>query len=366
MMTVPRNPTSWRPDARRRGRGARSNASGRHERETRLSDPDVWETEPEPPVLRTEVTVEQPRSIIARNRSPDIPFDRSINPYRGCEHGCVYCYARPSHANLGLSPGLDFETRLFAKPDAAKLLRAELAKPGYRCAPIAIGTNTDPYQPIEREWRVMRSILEVLEEARHPVTIVTKSHLVTRDLEILARMARRNLVKVALSVTTRDHRLARRLEPRASTPARRLEAVRALAEAGVPAGVMVAPVIPGLTDHEMESILEAAAQAGAAEVGWILLRLPREIADLFAEWLDEEAPDRAGRVMGLLRGMRGGRANDPRFGRRMRGDGPYADMLARRFKLAAARLGLDRAPVRLDTRAFRPRREPSDQLSLFE
>jgi len=366
MITAPPEPTVWRPDDLRRGRGARSNASGRHERESRLTDPEAWAEETDAPPLRTEVTVERARTIIARNSSPDIPFDRSINPYRGCEHGCVYCYARPSHANLGLSPGLDFESRLFAKPEAAKLLRAELAKPGYRCAPIAIGTNTDPYQPIEREWRIMRAVLEVLDELSHPVTIVTKSHLVTRDLDILARMARRRLVKVALSVTTCDRRLARRLEPRASTPARRLEAIRALAEAGVPTGVMVAPVIPGLTDHEMESILEAAAQAGAAEAGWILLRLPSEIETLFTEWLEEEVPDRTRRVMGLLRDMRGGRANDPRFGRRMRGEGPYAEMLGRRFKLAAARLGFGRAAVQLDTGAFRPQRAPSDQLSLFE
>jgi len=331
-----------------------------------LADPAAWGDESNTPSLRTEVTVERARTILARNSSPDIPFDRSINPYRGCEHGCIYCYARPSHANLGLSPGLDFESRLFAKPEAARLLRQELAKPRYRCAPIAVGTNTDPYQPVEREWRVMRQILEVLEETRHPVTIVTKSQLVIRDLDILTRLAQRDLVKVALSVTTLDHRLARRLEPRASTPARRLEAIAALSEAGVPAGVMVAPVIPGLTDHEMEAILQQAAQAGVVEAGWILMRLPLEISNLFTEWLEEEAPDRARRILGLLRGMRGGRTNDPRFGRRMRGEGPYADMLARRFKLAANRLGLNRKPVRLDTHAFQPPARPSAQLSLFE
>jgi len=362
----PIDATAWTPPQQRRGRGARSNASGRHEGQARLGDPESW-TDPDALApLSSEVTVERVRSIITRNRSPDIPFDRSINPYRGCEHGCIYCYARPSHANMGLSPGLDFETKLFAKPDAAERLRAELTRPGYRCAPIAIGTNTDPYQPVEREWRLMRGILEVLEETHHPVTIVTKSQLVTRDLDILGRMAQRNLVKVALSLTTLDHRLARRMEPRASTPARRVQAIETLRRAGVPTGVMVAPVIPGLTDHEMEAILAAAAGAGAAEAGWVLLRLPLEIKDLFAEWLGEEAPDRAGRVMGLLREMRGGKENDPRFSSRMRGEGPYAQMLAKRFRLAARRERLNEEALRLDCSAFTPPGPDTPQLSLFD
>ena len=357
--------SAWVAPDRRRGRGARSNASGRHEAMQAVGFDDGWDVPEEAARLRTEVTVERARTILARNTSPDIPFDRSINPYRGCEHGCIYCYARPSHANMGLSPGLDFESRLFVKPDAAALLRKELRRPGYRCKPVALGSNTDPYQPIERDWRIMRGILEVLEEARHPVTIVTKSANVLRDLDILQRMAQRNLVKVALSVTTLDHRLARRLEPRASTPGRRLEAVAKLSDAGVPVGVMVAPVIPGLTDHEIEAILKAAAEAGAVEAGWILLRLPLEIRELFAEWLAEETPDRAKRVMTLLSDMRGGRANDPRFGHRLRGEGQYAEMLADRFRATARRLGLNADPPSLDCTQFHaPAADPA-QGSLF-
>ncbi len=351
----------------RRGRGAYSNASGRHERETRLVCDDGWHhdhDEPLPP-FRTTVTAENARTIITKNTSPDVPFDRSINPYRGCEHGCIYCYARPSHANMGLSPGLDFETRLFAKPDAANLLRQELARPRYRPRPIAIGTNTDPYQPIEREYQIMRSILEVLDEVSHPVTIVTKSALVCRDIDILASLAKRNLVKVALSVTTLDRHLARRMEPRASTPKRRLEAIAALSQAGVPTGIMVAPIIPALTDHELEAILTAARRHGATEAGWVMLRLPLEVVDLFTEWLDEELPDRAARIMGLLRGMRGGKANDPRFRYRMRGDGPYADMIKKRFQLATARLHLNQERTMLDCAAFLPPRADKSQGDLF-
>ncbi|GAK32370.1 putative protein [alpha proteobacterium Q-1] len=339
----------------RRGRGAVSNASGRHEPLSRQAVEDGWaEDEADLAPLATHITLEKARRIITKNSSPDIPFDRSINPYRGCEHGCIYCYARPSHANMGLSPGLDFETRLFAKPDAANLLRAELAHPRYRCAPIAIGTNTDPYQPIERDQKLMRSILEILDETSHPVTIVTKSALILRDIELLSSLAQRNLVKVALSVTTLDHRLARRMEPRASTPGRRIEAMKALAEAGVPVGVMVAPVIPALTDHEGEKILAAAYAAGAREAGWVMLRLPHEIKDLFAEWLQEERPDRASRVLNLVRDMRGGRLNDARFGHRMRGEGAYAEMVTARLRLAITKIGYNREIRKLDCSLFTP------------
>lgn len=356
--------TAWmRPEARR-GRGARSNAAGRFEPYGTAGYDDGW-SEEAPAPLRTEVTVERPRTIIARNSSPDIPFDRSINPYRGCEHGCIYCYARPTHGHMGLSAGLDFETRLFAKPDAPDLLRKELAKARYEPRPIAIGTNTDPYQPIEAEWRIMRGILEVLEEARHPVTIVTKSALVLRDLDILGRMAVQRLAKVAISVTTLDHRLARRMEPRASTPKRRLAAIAALAGAGVPTGVMTAPLIPGLNDHEIEAILTAARKAGAAEAGWVMLRLPHEIKDLFREWLEEEAPDRAGRVLSLVRQVRSGRDNDPRFAHRMRGAGPVADMIGHRFRLAVRRLGFNQADTKLETGLFVRPRDDGTQMSLF-
>ncbi len=348
---------------RRRGRGAVLNPANRYEPLHREEEGDAVDAalragELEP--AATEVVVERPRRIITRNDSPDISFDRSINPYRGCEHGCVYCYARPSHAYLGLSPGLDFETKLIARPSAPELLRRELAKPGYRVAPIALGTNTDPYQPIEREWRIMRGILEVMEETGHPLTIVTKSALVTRDADILSRLARRRLVRVAISVTTLDHRLARALEPRASTPRRRLAAIRTLAESGVPVAVMTAPMIPGLNDHEMESILAAAAEAGARAAGWVLLRLPLEVRDLFYAAVEEWSPSRARRVRRLLRGMRGGRDYDPSFGARMRGRGPYAALLARRFRTAVRRLGLDRPDAGLDCTRFRAPSPPPD------
>ncbi len=355
------------PPEMRRGRGARSNASGRFEREVRVDVDDGWDAADDAAMpLRTTVTIERPRHVISRNSSPDVPFDRSINPYRGCEHGCIYCYARPSHAYLGLSPGLDFETRLFAKPDAPALLRAELARPGYRCRPIALGTNTDPYQPIERDWKIMRGILEVLEAANHPLTIVTKSHLVTRDRDILARMAARRLVTVMLSVTTLDAHLARRMEPRASAPHRRLAAIRTLSAAGVPTGVMVAPVIPALNDHEIEAILETARAAGAATASWTMLRLPREIGDLFAEWLTEERPARARRILGLIAAVRGGRLNDPRFGARMRGSGPYAELIAQRFRIAVRRLGFNAAASpQLACAGFRPPRPENAQGDLF-
>jgi DNA repair photolyase len=309
-----------------------------------------------PPPLRTIVTIQPARSIIAHNDSPDVPFSQSINPYQGCEHGCIYCYARPSHAYLDLSPGIDFETRLFAKPDAARLLRAELAKPGYRCDPIALGTNTDPYQPIEREWRVTRSVLEVLCECEHPFTIVTKSALVERDIDLIAPMAAKRMARVYLSITTLDRELARRMEPRAAAPQRRLQALKTLSAAGVPVGVMVAPIIPQLNDRDLEAILEAAAANGAQGAGWVLLRLPREVAPLFREWLDAHYALRAEHVMSVVRQMRGGRDYDSTFGSRMRGDGAFAALIEKRFALACRRLGLDRGRehVGLDTSRFRP------------
>ncbi len=352
--------------AAQHGRGALSNASGRFERLSRELIDDGWERpEPEAPRLRTTVSLDASRSVIAHNDSPDLGFDRSINPYRGCEHGCIYCFARPSHAYLGLSPGLDFESRLFVKADAARLLEAELARPGYRPAPIALGTNTDPYQPIEREWRVTRGVLQVLAAHGHPATIVTKSDLVTRDIDVLAPMAAQGLVKVALSVTTLDGRLARRMEPRAPRPKRRLEAMRALSRAGIPTGVMVAPLIPALNDPEIEAILEAAAEAGAREAGYILLRLPHEIKHLFREWLDQHAPHRAARIMRLVREMRGGRDYDATFHERMTGTGRYAELIKRRFDLGCRRFGLNRDPARLESRRFRAPQAAEDQLALF-
>ena len=350
----------------RKGRGAASNRSGRYERHERDVFDDGWDTIDEVPAsLRTEVRRDASRTVITRNSSPDLGFDRSINVYRGCEHGCVYCYARPTHAFLGLSPGQDFESRIFAKHDAPAQLERELARPGYECRMIAMGTNTDPYQPTERRLALTRGVLEVLDRYEHPVGIVTKSALVTRDADILSRMARRRLATVALSVTTLDRDLARTMEPRASTPARRLEAIKALSEAGVPAGVMVAPIVPGLTDHEMESILEAACEAGAGRAGYVLLRLPQEVRELFLEWLSVHAPNRAKRVIALLKGMRAGRLNDPDFGSRMTGAGPYADLLAARFAAATKRLGLTRRGPELDTGRFRPPSRNPTQLELF-
>jgi len=349
---------------RRRGRGAESNRSGRFERTTRHLDDDGWGTVDLLPPLKTEVTIEQPRRILTRNKSPDISFDRSINPYRGCEHGCAYCFARPTHAYMGLSPGLDFETRLFAKPNAARLLERELARSGYEPRTIAIGTNTDPYQPIERRYRIMREILEVLDRANHPVGIVTKSALVVRDMDILARMAERRLVKVALSVTTLDRKLARAMEPRAATPQKRLDALRLLSAAGVPTTVMVAPVIPALNEPEIERILDAAAAAGAREAGYVLLRLPLEVRDIFKEFLEREYPDRARHVIALIRSMRGGKEYDAEWGKRMIGDGPHAWHIGRRFELATRRLGLNREKLRLRTDLFVPP-GTGDQLDLF-
>jgi DNA repair photolyase len=311
------------------------------------------------------VQVEKPRTAITRNESPDIPFDRSINPYRGCEHGCIYCFARPTHAYMGLSAGLDFEAKLFAKPDIAKLLERELAKPGYKPRVIAIGTNTDPYQPIETEWRIMRQILDVLNKANHPVSIVTKSTLILRDIDILKELAGKNLVRVALSVTTLDRKLARTMEPRASTPARRLEAIRLLSEAGIPTSVIAAPVIPALNDHEMERILDAAKAAGALEAGYVILRLPLEVAPLFRDWLLQNYPDRYRHVMSLVRSMRGGKDYDADFGKRMKGAGPYAWQIARRFEMATKRLGMTRRSMPLRDDLFVPPDGSGVQLSLL-
>ena len=343
-----------------KGRGALSNESSRFDGERRIRTTDGWEAPPpaepseddELPPLRTTLTRDATRTIIARNNSPDIGFDRSINPYRGCEHGCVYCFARPTHAYLGLSPGLDFETRILFKPEAATLLRNELAAPKYKCDVIAMGTNTDPYQPVERDLKVTRQILRVLSDFNHPVGIVTKNHLITRDIDILTDMARRNLAEAFLSVTTLDKDLARVMEPRASAPHRRLAAVRELADAGIPTGVMTAPMIPGLNDHEMESILEAAVEAGATRAGYVPLRLPLELKELFEEWLKLHRPDRAERVLSLIRQMRGGQLYDAEFGSRMRGEGSLALLLSQRFAAAVKRLGLNRVRKRLDTSIF--------------
>jgi DNA repair photolyase len=327
---------------------------------------DGWSTaDAVPPQVRTTLSRDATRRVITYNQSPDLPFDRSINPYRGCEHGCIYCFARPSHAFLGLSPGLDFETRLFAKPDAARLLERELRRPGYEPRALSLGTNTDPYQPVEKQQRITRSIIEVLSAFNHPVTIVTKSALVLRDIDILAPMAARRLAKVAISVTTLDRRLARSMEPRASTPTRRIETIRTLADAGIPALVMVAPVIPGLTDWELERILHTAHQVGATEAGYVLLRLPLEVKDLFREWLQANAPERASRVLGLVRAARGGKDYDSDWGQRLTGSGAYADLIGQRFRLAAKRLALNASPSSLDTSQFHRPCDEALQLDLF-
>jgi DNA repair photolyase len=348
-------------------RGATLNAeSGRFNLPRREADGDWLDARDEldglAPPLRTTVTVEHPKSIISRNQSPDVPFDRSINPYRGCEHGCIYCFARPSHAFHDLSPGLDFESRLFAKPDAARLLRAELAKPGYRCAPIALGTNTDPYQPIEREWGITRSVLEVLSEHRHPLTITTKSDRVVRDLDLLGPMAHDGLAAVAVSVTSLEPKVAATVEPRAPHPERRLKAVAALAAAGVPVYVSISPVIPAITDGEMEALVARAAEAGATAVGYIPVRLPWEVAPLFKAWLEEHFPDRAGKVMATIRDIRGGRDNDPDFFSRMKGQGVWADLFRARFRIAARRHGLDGARIELRSDLFRAPSGPQGEL----
>jgi DNA repair photolyase len=350
---------------RGRGRGTLSNQSGRYEPIARIAFDDGWQSLEELPPFATTVSVDATRKIITRNESPDISFDRSINPYRGCEHGCVYCFARPTHAYLGLSPGLDFESKLFVKPDAPALLEKELSAPNYQVRTIAIGTNTDPYQPIERRYQVMRGILEVLERAGHPVGIVTKSALILRDLDILTRLAERNLVKVAISVTTLDTKLARTMEPRAATPGRRLEALRQMSAAGIPTSVMVAPVIPAINDADIERILDAAAMAGVKGAGYVLLRLPLEVRDLFVEWLKANYPDRAEHVMKLVRDMRGGKDYDSTWGARMKGTGPYAWTIGRRFEIACERLGLNKHKVPLSTEHFHSPKPRTEQLSLF-
>lgn len=343
-----------------KGRGAADNPRGRFERLGRERDEGAEiESRPE-----TVITLQQARSIISRNDSPDLPFTQSINPYQGCEHGCIYCYARPSHAYLGLSPGLDFETRLFAKENAAQLLREELSRPGYRCELISLGANTDPYQPAERKQRITRSVLEVLWEFRHPVGIVTKGSLIERDLDLLEPMAAEGLVQVFVSIGTLNGEIARTLEPRAAAPYRRVETLKRLSARGVPCGVFVAPIIPFLNDKDMESVLEAAGNAGARTAGYTLLRLPWEVKDLFKNWLEQHAPLKAAHIMARIRDMRGGRENDPQFGSRMKGEGQFAELLRRRFAVACRRLGLNADKrMRLDTGKFR--RSPARQGSLF-
>ena len=347
------------------GRGALSNPPGRFDLQQIVAVDDGWYLDEQPDSIATTLEPDHAREIITTNDSPDVPFEQSINPYRGCSTGCCYCYARPSHAYLGLSPGLDFETRLFYKQDAARVLEAQLARPGYVCKPITIGANTDPYQPDERHMKVTRSILEVLTRTRHPITIITKHALVLRDLDLLVDLARDKLVSVAVSVTTLNKDLKRVMEPRAASPQARLRAVSQLNAAGVPAGVLVAPVIPVLTDHELEAILAASAEAGAPWAGYVLLRLPYEIKDLFREWLAEHFPDSAAHVMSVLREMRGGRDNDPRFGTRMRGTGPYAQLLRNRFRIATRRLHLNSTGREVaNTALFRPPTLPGAQMSL--
>ncbi|RYG03586.1 MAG: PA0069 family radical SAM protein [Caulobacteraceae bacterium] len=351
--------------ANQHGRGAKSNAGGRYEGQVQEAFDDGWTEEDAPRKLTTVLSRENARRIVTRNDSPDIGFAQSINPYRGCEHGCIYCYARPAHAYMGLSPGLDFESKLFFKPEAASLLERELSKPGYRCESIHIGGNTDPYQPVERKLKITRSVLEVLDRFNHPLSIITKSNLIVRDIDILGRMAARRLAGAAISITTLDRALARDMEPRAATPARRLDAIRQLTEAGVPTIAMFAPVIPGLNDHELEQVLEAARDAGATTAGYVTLRLPLEIKDLFREWLAEARPDRAARVMSLVRQSRGGRDYDPQWGSRMRGTGPVADLISVRFNTAVKRLGLNQDDRRRDHTLFRVPSRSGEQLSLF-
>jgi len=352
------------PKALEHGRGTRTNDAGRYERYAVEAYDDGWAAEPLTP-LETIVLKEWPKTIISRNQSPDISFDQSINPYRGCEHGCVYCYARPNHAYVGLSPGLDFETRLFVKENAAALLEREFAKQTYRPRVIMLGGVTDIYQPIERTHRVTRSLLEVMTRWRHPVAMITKSQLIVRDLDLIAPLAAQNLARAAISVTSLDPKLSRRMEPRAAAPHRRIEAIRRLTEAGVPVTVMTAPIIPAINDHEIEDILAAAAGAGATEAGYVVLRLPLEIKSLFVDWLARHYPDRAAKVMAQVREMRGGKDYDPTWGRRQRGQGVYAGLIGQRFRRAAARLGLNRQRVPLDCGLFRRPLDSQAQPSLF-
>ena len=349
-----------------KGRGTSSTVDPRYLVFTKIGIDDGWFNRDDENRIPTTVTIEKPKSIIARNQSPDIPFDVSINPYRGCEHGCIYCYARPTHAYMDLSPGIDFETKLFAKPDAATLLQTELRKKNYRCSPMALGTNTDPYQPVEREYKITRSIIEVLSEYRHPLMIVTKSWLVERDIDLLAPMAEENLVQVFLSVTTLDVELARKMEPRTTAPARRIQTINRLVEAGIPTGVMFAPVIPVLNDHEMETVLEQAAIAGAESAGYVMIRLPHEIKILFSEWLSLHFPLKAQHVVNRIKDIRGGKDNDPRFKSRMRGEGIFSDLISKRFHQACNRFGLNKDKVKLDTRQFTPPSKQNTQLQLFQ
>jgi DNA repair photolyase len=349
-----------------RGRGARTNASGRYEADSREAFDDGWTSDDvEPAQLATTVTPEKAKVIITRNDSPDVGFSASINPYRGCEHGCIYCYARPAHAYMGLSPGLDFESKLFFKPEAARLLERELSNPRYVPEVIHIGGNTDPYQPQERHLRITRGVIEVLSRFNHPFSIISKSALILRDLDLIAPMAQRNLVRVAISITSLDRKLARSMEPRAATPEKRVDAVKRLSDAGVPTVVMFAPCIPGLNDHEMEGVLERAVAAGARGAGYVALRLPLEIADLFQEWLTTDHPDRAARVMSLVRQMRGGKTYDSQWGKRMKGDGPIAALTSRRFAVAKAKLGIAGKLPPLDLGQFKVPPKPGDQIDLF-
>ena len=357
-----------KPAAPIKGRGAASQPDPRYLDTRRETVSDGWPGDDDAPEakLRTTVSWERPRTLISRNQSPDLPFEQTLNPYRGCEHGCIYCYARPTHAYLDMSPGLDFETRLIAKADAAAVLRRELSAPAYRCTPFMLGANTDAYQPVERELRVTRDILTLLSETRHPVSIVTKSALVERDIDLLAPLATCNAVQVFVSITTLDDELARRLEPRAASPRRRLTALRTLAEAGIRCGVMVAPVIPALNDSDLEAILEAAADAGCQHAGYVMVRLPREVNPLFQAWLEQHYPLKASHVLSLIRDLRAGRLNDPGFGTRMSGTGVFAQIIKARFQKACARVGLNRSSHDLSTAHFRPPSRDAAQLSLFK
>jgi len=348
-----------------KGRGAVGNPDSRYSAHTREAIDDGWTREETAPSLQTTVTAEMARSIISRNRSPDLPFQQSINAYRGCEHGCIYCYARPSHAYLGLSPGLDFESRLFAKANAAELLRRELGRKGYVCKPIALGANTDPYQPIEREQRITRRVLEVLRDCRHPVSITTKSALIERDIDLLTALAERNLLQVQISLTTMDRKLARLLEPRAAAPERRLAVMRRLSHAGIPIAAMIAPVIPVLTDAELENLMAQAADAGATQVQYIVLRLPLELKELFADWLETHYPLKKKHVLSRLEALHGGRLYDPSFGARQSGSGIFAELMRQRFRLALRRLGLNTAVLTLDSAQFEAPRQAGKQLELF-
>ena len=359
------DPSTILPGQRLRARGADSNSAGRFEATAREAFDDGWDLAEEDRLVATEVRLERPRSALTFNRSPDVPFDRSINPYRGCEHGCIYCYARPSHAYLNLSPGLDFETRLIARPGIAEVLEGELRKPAYRVAPVAIGTNTDPYQPVERDHGIMRQVLQVLSAFRHPVWITTRGTTIERDIDLIAPMAAQGLASASISVTTLDADLARRMEPRAPAPRRRLQMIERLAQAGIPVRIQVSPLIPALTDHELEAVMQAGRDAGARFANSIPLRLPQEVSTLFRDWLEATLPDRAARVMGRVRELHGGRDYDPEFGTRMRGQGLWAELIHRRADVARKRLGLDEGLPALRCDLFQPPPRPGDQLTLF-